>query len=144
MSADETRRRLFRHGMFLLLLGLLTGLAEQRFTNARMGLAAHLEGLTNGILLMVLGIVWKDVSLPPGLGAAALRLGLYGTYANWLVTCLAAAFGTAALSPIAAAGYHGAAWQERLVTVGFITVGLSMLACSGLILWGLCRKPESG
>ena len=38
------------HGMLLFLLGLLTGFAEPHFGNVRMGLAAHLEGVMNGIL----------------------------------------------------------------------------------------------
>jgi hypothetical protein len=43
------------HGMFLLLIGMVTGVVEPYFTNVRMGLAAHLEGLVNGILLLALG-----------------------------------------------------------------------------------------
>ena len=43
------KRRLMWHGMLLFLLGLITGLLEQRFTNVRMGLSAHLEGVMNGI-----------------------------------------------------------------------------------------------
>jgi len=35
--------------------GVYTGLLEQRFTNVRMGLSAHLEGVMNGILLLALG-----------------------------------------------------------------------------------------
>jgi hydroxylaminobenzene mutase len=46
------KRRLMWHGMLLFLLGLITGLLEQRFTNVRMGLSAHLEGVMNGILLL--------------------------------------------------------------------------------------------
>ncbi len=38
------KRRLMWHGMLLFLRGLITGLLEQRFTNVRMGLSAHLEG----------------------------------------------------------------------------------------------------
>ena len=34
-------RRLMWHGMFLFLLGLLTGFAEPHFVNIRMGLAAQ-------------------------------------------------------------------------------------------------------
>jgi hypothetical protein len=41
-------RRLMWHGMCLFLIGLLTGFVEQRFTNMRMALAAHLEGVMNG------------------------------------------------------------------------------------------------
>jgi len=35
------KRRLMWHGMLLFLLGLITGLLEQRFTNVRMGLSAR-------------------------------------------------------------------------------------------------------
>jgi YD repeat-containing protein len=51
----STGRRLMFHGMVLFLLGLGTGFAEQHFANVRMGLAAHLEGLMNGIFLLALG-----------------------------------------------------------------------------------------
>jgi len=53
------------HGMFLFMLGLLTGFVEQRFANIRMGLAAHLEGVTNGIFLLALGTAWTEVRLAP-------------------------------------------------------------------------------
>ena len=58
---EETHRRLMWHGMFLFLLGLLTGFAELHFANVRMGLAAHLEGVLNGILLVALGAAWTGV-----------------------------------------------------------------------------------
>ena len=56
----EYRRRLLFHGIALFLLGLLTGLAEQHFANVRMGLAAHLEGVMNGIFLLAVGAVWSE------------------------------------------------------------------------------------
>jgi hypothetical protein len=43
VNIEDTRRRLVWHGMFLFLLGLLTGLAEPQFKNLHMALAAHLE-----------------------------------------------------------------------------------------------------
>jgi len=59
-------RRLMWHGMFLFLIGLLTGFAETHFINTRMGLAAHLEGVMNGIFLLALGAVWNEVRVTPG------------------------------------------------------------------------------
>src|SRR5215470_15231375 len=41
----DSNRRLMCYGMLLFLFGLVTGLVEQRFTNMRMGVAAHLEGV---------------------------------------------------------------------------------------------------
>ncbi|HEX2714372.1 MAG TPA: hypothetical protein VHM88_19440, partial [Candidatus Acidoferrales bacterium] len=139
---EIANRRLMCHGMFLFLLGLLTGFLEQHFTNVRMGLAAHLEGVMNGIFLLALGAIWGQAQLPRAAKGAAYWTALYGTYVNWLVTILAAAFGTAALSPITAAGHMGKPWQESLVTAGFLSVGLAIVACSLLLLWGLRAKAS--
>jgi hydroxylaminobenzene mutase len=128
------------HGMFLFLIGLLTGFAETHFANVRMGLAAHLEGVMNGTFLVALGAVWNEVRLSPRAKTIAYWTALYGTYVNWLVTTLAAVFGTGALSPITAAGRSAPPWQETLVTAGFLTVGTSIIAASLLVLWGLRTK----
>jgi hydroxylaminobenzene mutase len=136
---EDSKRRLLWHGMFLFLLGLLTGFVEQNFKNPRMGLAAHLEGVMNGTFLVAVGAIWTEVRLSPRLKRAAYWTTLYGTYANWIVTTLAAIFGTAALSPITAAGRTGQPWQESLVTFGFMSVGIVIVASSILVLSGLRR-----
>ena|SRR6266540_3455090 len=139
---EGTKRHLLWHGMFLFLLGLLTGFVELKFANPRMGLAAHLEGVMNGTFLVALGAAWSEVRLPKRLDAAAYWSALYGTYVNWAVTVLAAIFGTAALSPITGAGHTGQSWQESVVTLGFISVGLAIVAASILVLWGLRRTAS--
>ena len=139
---ETPNRRLMWYGMFLFLLGLITGFLEQHFTNVRMGLAAHLEGVMNGTFLLALGAAWNEVRLSAPAKATAYWTALYGTYANWLVTTLAAVFGTAALSPISAAGHSGQPWQERFVTAGFLSVGVVIVASSVLVLWGL--RPKAG
>jgi hydroxylaminobenzene mutase len=143
ISITESQRSLLWHGMFLFLLGLLTGFVEQQFSNPRMGLAAHLEGIMNGIFLVALGAVWMEVRLSPRLKAGAYWSTLYGTYVNWAITTLAAGFGAASLSPITGAGHSALPWQETVVTFGFITVGIAMIAASVLILWGLRRAAVS-
>ncbi len=140
---EAMKRRLLWHGMFLFLLGLLTGLVEPQFHNPRMGLAAHLQGIMNGIFLVALGAVWQEVRLIPRLELAAYAGALIGTYGGWLVTISAAIFGTAALAPIAAAGYGAQPWQEGLVTGAFICVGLAIIGSSLLVLWGLRRAAAS-
>lgn len=137
---DGSKRRLIWHGMFLFLLGLLTGFVETKFTNPRMGLAAHLEGVMNGTFLIALGAVWAEVRLSLKLKSAAYWLALYGAYVNWATTALAAAWGVGALSPITGAGHHALAWQETFVTAVFMSVGLAIVGSSVLVLWGLRRS----
>jgi hydroxylaminobenzene mutase len=140
---EYNNRRLMWHGMFLFLIGLLTGFAEAHFANTRMGLAAHLEGVMNGTFLLALGAVWTEVRLSPRTKGIAYWTVLYGTYVNWLVTTVAAVFGTGALSPITAAGRSGKPWQETTVMLGFLSVGITMTLASVLVLWGLRAKALS-
>ncbi|MDA9490856.1 hydrogenase [Bradyrhizobium sp. CCBAU 11361] len=136
----NSKRRLIWHGMFLFLLGLLTGFIETSFQNPRMGLAAHLEGVMNGAFLVALGAIWSEVRLRVCQKALAYWTVLYGTYGNWVFTTLAALLGTAALSPITAAGHSATLWQEALVMLGFISVGLTIVTASVIVLWGLRRS----
>jgi hydroxylaminobenzene mutase len=134
---ETPERKLLWYGALLFLLGLLTGLLEVRFTNMRMGLSAHLEGVMNGTFVLVLGAIWGQLRLPRIAKTTAYGTLLYGTYGNWVTTLLAAIFGTAANTPIAAAGRSGKAWQESLIAAGFLTVAIAMIACTLLVLWGL-------
>jgi hydroxylaminobenzene mutase len=140
---ERTNRHLMWHGMFLFLLGLFTGFAEHSFANVRMGLAAHLEGVMNGTFLLALGAVWNEVRLPRPAKATAYWAALYATYMNWLITTLAAVFGTGALSPITAPGYKGQPWQESFIMIGFMTVGLAYVASSLIILWGFRARAQT-
>ena len=133
----EANRRLMWHGMFLFLLGLMTGMLETHFTNMRMGVSAHLEGVMNGTFLVVLGAIWTEVRLSAQAKAAAFWTALYGTYANWFFTTFGAVFGTAAANPITAAGHHGQPWQETLAGAGFRSVEVAIITASLLAFWAL-------
>ena len=84
--------------------------------------------------------IWPHVRLSLPTTTIAYWTVLYGTYVNWLITILAAVFGTAALSPITGAGHSGQPWQEGFVTIGFMSVGITIVTSSVLVLWGLRRK----
>ena len=58
-----------------------------------MALSAHLEGVMSGILLLALGAAWNEVRPSHPEEVTAYCTALYGTYANWLVTSIAATFG---------------------------------------------------
>jgi (hydroxyamino)benzene mutase len=139
----QYRRRLLWHGVALFLIGLFTGLAQQHFANIRMALAAHLEGVMNGTFLLAVGAIWSEVRLSSRASAAAYWALLIGTYGNWAATTLAAILGTAALSPVTGAGHGAAQWQEALVTMGFVTIGVAIITASILLLWGLRSKAAA-
>ncbi|HEX2463021.1 MAG TPA: hydrogenase [Thermoanaerobaculia bacterium] len=134
--------RLLRLGVLLFLLGLLTGFAVPALTNPRMGLTSHLEGLMNGMFLVLLGLVWSRLALSPRSMAATFWIALYGTFANWAGTLLAAAWGTGRTTPLAAPGRSGTPVQEGVVDFLLISLSLAMVAVSCLVLWGLRSRRE--
>lgn len=137
-----TDRALIRHGIFLFLIGLVTGTQERRFTNMRMALSAHLEGVMNGTFLVALGAGWGRVGLVGPAARVARWTLLYGTYGNWLFTTLGAALGTAAANPILSQGDSGSRGQERVVLFGFRGMRYAFFTSVVLILVGLSRREE--
>ncbi len=141
-TKDQTAQILLSLGALLFFLGLLSGFAIPAMTNPRMGLAGHLEGVMNGTFLIVIGLAWSRLHLAPRNLAATYWLLVYGTYANWFFVSIAAMFGTKAMTPIAASGYEGLAWQENLVTAGLFSVGIAMVVGCALLIWGFFCKAE--
>ena len=134
---QDQARRLMWHGVLLFFLGLLTGLAIPIISNHRMGLSAHLEGLLNGIILLVLGCIWPQLRLSARTLSATFWLALYGTYANWFFTLLGAILGTKALTPQAGAGFNATPLSEIVVGIGLVTLATIMVVVSIILLVGL-------
>lgn len=137
MPGADKGRTLLWFGVLLFLLGLLTGLVTGAMSNPRMGLSSHLEGVLNGMFLVVLGLLWGRLRLSARWLTALFWLALYGTYVNWASTLAAAVFGTGRTTPIAGAGRHGAGWQENLVDAGLYSLSVAMLAVCLITLVGL-------
>lgn len=132
----DYERRLLRHGFVLFLLGLLTGLVAYRLTNPRMAVVAHVEGILNGIFLVVLGLAWSRLELAAGVATGAYWAGLIGAYANWAITLFSAAVG--ASQPIlAGAGFSAAPWAEALLRISPVAGVAAPLLCAALVIWGL-------
>ena len=132
--------RLLQLGVALFLLGLLTGLAIPALANPRMALASHIEAVMNGTFLVVLGLVWPRMRLPPRLLATAFWLAVYGAFANWLATLLAAAWRAGnPMMPLAAQGHSGTLTQEILLKALLISLALAMIGSCLLVLLGLRR-----
>jgi hydroxylaminobenzene mutase len=134
----ELGHKLIRYGVLLFLLGLITGFAIPAMQNPRMGLSSHLEGVQNGMLLILFGIIWTRLRLSNRVLTWGYFLALFGTYINWLTTFLAGIWGAGAeMMPIAGEGFYGVAWQEIVIKFGLLSLSIAMVIVSGILLWGL-------
>lgn len=140
--------RLIFYGFLLFLLGLVTGLIIPILGNPRMGLSSHLEGVMNGLFLIVLGLVWKRLALSRKWLKITFWLALYGTFANWLGVLAAAVFNAGKMMGVAAEGKEGHPLAEAFVNFCLISLTVAMLVICLAVLAGLGRhlnqEPESG
>src|SRR6266699_3136166 len=142
VEREVAARRLQQFGVALFLLALFTGLAVPSLSNPRMALASHVEGLMNGMFLILLGLLWAKLVLSRPLLALTFWLAIYGTFANWLVTLLAAAWPAGSpMMPLAGRGHSGTAVQEAIVKGLLVSLSLATIGVCALVLFGL-RNPR--
>jgi (hydroxyamino)benzene mutase len=130
-------RRLLSHGVLLFLLGLMSGFVIPFMVNRRMGLSDHLIGTLGGTFLGVLGLMWSHLRLSKGLLKTTFWLALYGSYANWFTTLLAALWGTHANAPVTGVQFHAQPWQELIAAFGFNSLAVARVIVCLLLLYGL-------
>lgn len=141
LQKDQSDKLIF-YGVLLFLLGLITGLFIPALANPRMGLSSHLEGVINGIFLIVLGLIWTRVALSSGWLKVTFWLALYGTFANWLGVLVAAVFNAGKMMGIAAEGKEGHPLAEAFVNFCLISLTVAMLVICITVLTGLGRKMK--
>jgi hydroxylaminobenzene mutase len=143
-DADAPSRRghhLLQLGALLFLFALLVGLAVPRFPVPRLGLSVHLLGLTQGLYLSVIGLLWPRLALTPLLSRAGAVLAAYGCLSALVANVLAATWGAGkTLLPLAAGTARGSASQELVIAFALRSGALALIAAAVLVLWGL-RPP---
>jgi hydroxylaminobenzene mutase len=128
-------------GVLLFLLGLLIGLFIPVMTNPRMGLTAHLEGVMNGMFLVILGLIWNRLIINDRWLTYTFWLTLYGSFANFAAVAIAAITGAGKMMPIAG-GKEGTSVVEGLISFLLITLALAMIIVCVVILNGLYKNTR--
>lgn len=86
--------RLARHGVIVLLLGLLTGFFIAGFNNRRVGDVAHLVGLIGGFGIIALGVLWPKLNLGRSWSVAGAWMAALSMYLSWLGAALRGGLGS--------------------------------------------------
>lgn len=140
---ETQSQRLIFLGVTLFLLGLIVGLFVPMFANPRMGLSSHIEGILNGIFLIVLGLIWSKINLSERWLKINFWLAIYGTFANWFAMLFAAVFNAGKMLNIAAEGKEGPPLAEAIVTFLLLSLSAAMIALCIITLVGLKTKTIS-
>lgn len=129
-------------GFVLILLALVTGFGMPLFRSPRLGLAAHIVGITGGLVLIALGALAGKFALGARSSAVMMWSWVYAAYANWVASVLGAITGASRLTPIAGAGTTGDALSEAAVSFLLQSLALAAIVGTVLAVYGF-RKPRT-
>lgn len=130
--------RLLFLGVLLFFLGLVVGLLIPMMVNPRMGLTTHLEGIINGIFLIVLGLLWNRLELSTRWLSVTFWLALYGSFANFFAVLIAAITGAGKMMPLSG-GQVGQPIINGIISFMLITLSIAMLVVCIIVLTGLVK-----
>jgi len=135
-------RRQIQVGFVLILLALFTGFGMPLYVNPRLGLAAHIVGVTGGLVLIALGALAGAFALGRRSTSVMMWAWVYAAYANWFACLLGGITGASRLTPIAGAATKGAPMAENVVA--FLLQSLAVAAIAGTVLavWGFRKSTE--
>jgi hydroxylaminobenzene mutase len=139
---NQQADKLIFYGVILFLIGLIIGLLVPIFANPRMGVSSHIEGVLNGIFLIVLGLIWNKVDLSNKWLKITFWLAVYGTFANCFGILIAAIFNAGKMLGIVANGQEGTPVVEGIVTFSLLSLSFAMLVVCVTILIGLRRNMK--
>ncbi len=135
--------KLIFYGILLFFLGLIVGLIVPVLANPRMGVSSHLEGILNGMFLVLLGLIWNKLDLSEKWLKITFWLAIYGTFANWFGILFASVFNAGKLLNIAAHGQEGSPAEEAILNFFLITLSIAMIIISITVMVGLKRNMNN-
>ena len=113
----------------------------------RLALGAHIQLVTNGMVLIIMAVLL--IALPHRVGpksAGVMVLAAWLTWAMGLSEVANAWWGTTQMLPIAA-GQAGATgglgWHELVVKLTHIAAGLGLVAAWALLIIGFLKRPDA-
>ena len=145
MRTQDRSRQILLHGLLLVMVGLLWGFVVPHTPYPRFALGAHIQFVTNGLLIIVMAVLL--LKLPHHVGPKSTAIMLLAAWLIWAMALSEAAnawWGTTQTMAIAAdqaKATGGTAWQELVVTLTHIAAGLSLVAAWMVLVIGFLKKP---
>jgi hypothetical protein len=137
---ESQRRRLLRHGFVFLFLAIWLGIATAILPHPRAWLAAHLTAFFTCLILVAIGLVWRELRLTERqrsvgfvTGFMAAYLGLTGNIFNAIVDLPGPASQPGVPLPVPQAAFF-----FTLLAI----ILPSALVSFGLVMYGMRGEPE--
>jgi hypothetical protein len=130
--------RMLQIGIALFVFSGLEGFVIHSLPAPSLGRSVHTLSALQGVITLVLGLLWPRLNL----GATAARIAfwtfLYSSFATLVPFVMAALWGAGnSTIPLAAGAAHGSTVQEIVIKTVLYSAALPFFVSMALILWGL-------
>ena len=139
---ESQRRRLLRHGFIFLFIALWLGIATAVLPHPRAWLSAHLTAFLTCLVLVAIGLVWRELRLTERQRSMALVAGLTSAYLG-----LAGNIFNAIVDLPGPASQPGVAPPMPQAAVFFTLLAIvvpATLVAFGLVMYGMRGEPDLG
>jgi len=139
---ESQRRRLLRHGFIFLFVAALLGIATAILPHPRAWRAAHLTAFLTCLVLVAIGLVWRELHLTERQRSIGLITGFTSAYLG-----LAANIFSAILDlpgPASQPGVPVPMPQAAILFTLLAVIVPTTLIAFGLVMYGMRGEPDRG
>jgi hypothetical protein len=138
---ESQRRRLLRHGFIFLFIAVWLGIATAVLPHPRAWLSAHLTAFLTCLILVAIGLVWRELHLTERQRSIALITGLMAAYLG-----LGGNIFIAIVDLPGPASHPGVAPPMPQAAIFFtllaVVVPVTLIAF-GLVMYGMRGEPDA-
>jgi hypothetical protein len=139
---ESQRRRLLRHGFIFLFIAAWLGIATAVLPHPRAWMTAHLAALLTCPILVVIGLVWRELRLTPRLRSMGLITGFTSAYVGLTANIFSAIMDLP--GPASQPGVAPPMPQAAIFYIMLAIVVPATLIAFGLVMYGMRGEPISG
>lgn len=137
---ESQRRHLLRHGFGFLFIGLFLGIAIAVLPHPRAWLATHVTTLLTGLVLVAIGLAWRDLRLTERQRSIGLLAGFISAYVGLANGMFSAVFGLP--GPATQPGVAPPMPQAAIFFALLAVVVPATLVAFGLVVYGMRGEPD--
>ena len=137
---ESQRRRLLRHGFIFLFLGVWLGIATATLPHPRAWLAAHLTAFFTCLILVAIGLVWRELRLTERQRSIGLIAGFTSAYLGLAGNIFSAIVDLP--GPVSQPGVQAPMPQAAIFFTLLAIVVPTTLIAFGLVMYGMRGEPE--
>ena len=139
---ESQRRRLLRHGFTFLFGAAWLGIATAVLPHPRAWLAAHLTAFLTCLILVAIGLVWRELHLTERQRSIGLISGLTSAYLGLVANIFSAITGLP--GPASHPGVAAPMPQAAIFFTLLAVIVPATLIAFGLVLYGMRGEPDRG